>query len=305
MNRKDTASGNPGLVDASVLEQVRQLELFSRFRVEGFLHALSKSPLKGFSSDFLQHRQYYPGDNLKYLDWRAYGKSERLFTKEFEEETNLRLSVLLDVSNSMTHRGASALSKHAFAIRCAAVLFHLAVLQRDSFCFAAFNVARKAYVPFGTGQQHLRRTLRALLDTQAGGGTEFPQALQESTLSLRRRGLTIVLSDFMDDPERIVPSLARLHHRGSDVIAMQVFDPSERELDFANIVRFHDLEGSQIIVVDPTVLRKQYQREFDAHQLALKQACRRSGFDHIALAVCDDYQVPLMACLRGRMELLC
>lgn len=302
---KNTA--NPAvasLVAPRVLEQVRQLELFSRFRAEGFLHALSKSPFKGFSSDFLQHRQYYPGDSLRYLDWRAYGKSERLFVKEFEEETNLRLSVILDVSHSMAHRGSSVLSKHEFAVRCAAVLFHLAMLQRDSFSFAGFNVARTAHVPFGTGQQHLHRVLESVVGAEAGGSTDFPNALRASTRPLRRRGLAIVLSDFMDDPGRIVPHLACLHHRGSDVIAMQVYDPSERELDFATTVRFHDLEGPEVIVVDPALIQRQYQREFDAHQAAMKEACRNSGFDHVAIAVCDDYHVPLMAYLRRRMELL-
>ena len=290
------------LTDADILERIRRLELFSRFRVEGFLNGVNRSVFKGFSSDFLQHRQYFPGDNLRYLDWRVYGKSEKLFIREFEELSTARVSVIVDVSNSMGYRDES-FSKHQFAIRCAALFFYLAFFHTDSASFTAFNTARTVTTPFGSSKKHLHRLLRMLVDTDVGGQTDFVHGLQESTASIRHKGLTIVLSDFMDEPEKIVRSIARLRFAGSDVIAMQIYDPSERQLNFNSLTRFHDMENNEIIVVDPLLIQNEYQQAFDNHMVAMKDCCRRHGFDYVALAVADDYDVPLMAYVRRRMEL--
>jgi len=288
------------LLPAAVADRLRELEIFSRFRVEGFLHALNKSPYKGFSSDFLQHRQYFQGDNLKFLNWRVYAKSERLYIKEFEEETNTRISILLDVSNSMSHRGDAQFSKLDFAVRCAAMLARLASLQRDSFSLTTFNTTRATHLPFASGQTQLHRVLTALAETSPQGSTDFVKALASATAPIRHKGLTVVLSDFMDDPLQIVPMLARLRFRGSDVIAMQVFDPAERAMEFSSVMRFHDPESAEVITVDPTLIQREYQREFDAHQEAMKTACRRSGFDHVILPVADDFESALTTYLRRR-----
>lgn len=289
------------LLEPEVIERVRQLELFSRFRVEGFLGGSNRSPDQGSSSDFLRHRQYLPGDNPKYLDWRVYGRTERLFIREQEELTNTRLSVVLDVSNSMGYCDRS-LSKHGFAIRSAAVLCYLAFGRQDTFSLTTFNTGKAHHVPFGSGRSHLLRVLHALVSAAPGNGTDFRHALGQSTAHIRRKGLTIVLSDFMDDAEPIARTLSRLRFEGSDVIAMGVFDPMERSLDFSSITRFHDLEDNQILVVDPQLIQNAYQREFDAHQQEIRQACHRYGFEYTALPVGDDYDVALGAYLRHRME---
>ncbi|MBI2192590.1 MAG: DUF58 domain-containing protein [Planctomycetes bacterium] len=297
------ASSHPlDLLGTEVADRIRALELFSRFRVQGFLNGNNPSPSKGFSTDFLQHRQYFRGDNLKYLDWRVYGKTERLYIREYEETTNTQISVLLDVSNSMSYR-ANALSKHEFAVRCAAALLYLAFLQKDSFSLTTFHRQRALRLPFRSGKRHFFRALQVLADQTPGGLTDFTKGLEESIAPIRRRGLTIVLSDFMGDPESIVRTVSRLRFQGSDVIAMQVFDPSERELAFTSITRFHDLEDEEILVVDPQILQREYQREFDAHQLEMKEACFRHGFDYTPLPVSEAYEVPLAAYLQRRMEL--
>jgi uncharacterized protein (DUF58 family) len=289
------------LIGGELADRIRQLELFSRFRVEGTLHGPNKSPFKGFTADFLQHRQYFPGDNLKYLDWRVYGKTDKLFIREYEELTNARLSVILDLSGSMGHQ-SGAYSKHGFAIRAAAILLYLAQLHRDSFGVSFFREGAESRVPFGSGRTHLMRAYQALLEAGAEGGTDFEQGLRETTGPLRRRGLTVVLSDFMGDPEAIGKRLAHLRLRGSDVIAMQVFDPQERELDFNTITRFHDPEGPEILVVDPQLVRRQYAEAFEAHQVALKEACRRRGFEHVALPVADEFHVPVLEYIHWRLE---
>lgn len=292
------------LVDGALVDRVRQLELFSRFRVESFLTGPNKSPFKGMTSDFRQHRQYFRGDELRHLDWRVYGKSERFYIREYEELTNARISVILDVSNSMAyHAPDAAYSKHDFAVRCAALLLYIALLHKDSFALTFFNTGAVERTPFGGGRKHLQRMLTLLAASTAHGPTDFPAGLRESTAPIRRRGLTVVLSDFMDRPDRIVRVLSRLRFEGSDVIAMQVFDPAERELDFNSVTRFHDLESEEILVLDPLLLRKEYQAAFDAHQVEMKQSCQRHGFDHVTLPVCEDFDVPLLEYVRRRMEM--
>jgi len=300
----DPTSATPfTLLDADVVERVRRLELFSRFRVDGFLSGLNQSPLKGFSADFLQHRPYFPGDSLRYLDWRVYGKCERLHVRQYEEQTNARISVVLDVSASMGFRGAGRFSKHEFGVRCAALLLTMAQLHRDSFALATFDLKRSLQLPFGSSRRHLQRCLEALLASRAQGGTDFPAGLQDTGASRGRRGLTLVLSDFMDDPRKIVRVIARLRLQGSDAVALQIFDPAEREMDFSSITRFHDMEGTEILVVDPHLVRRVYQREFDHHQVEMAAECRRHGFDHALLPVADEYDVPLLTYVRRRMDL--
>ena len=187
-------------------------------------------------------------------------------------------------------------------MRTAAILFFLAFVHRDSFSFSAFRTSLVNQVPFGSGQGHLHRTLAALVEDKPEGGTDFQSGLDSSTAHIRRRGLTVVLSDFMDDPAAIVKRLSHLRFKGSDVIAMQIHDPSERELDFTTVTRFHDPEGPEILVVDPQLIQKQYRQAFDNHVVNIKAACRHHGFEHVALPVCDDYHVPLLEFIHWRME---
>ncbi len=289
------------LLDGDLLDRIRHLELFSRFRVEGVLNGLNRSPFKGYSADFVQHRQYHPGDHLRYLDWRLLGRTDKLFIRQFEEYTNARLSVILDVSGSMGFKSDS-LSKHEFAVRITAILLFLALVHRDSFSFSTFRTSLVSHVPFGSGQGHLHRALGALLENQPAGGTDFPNGLADATAHIRRRGLTVVISDFMDEPDLFVKRLSHLRFKGSDVIAMQVYDPAERELDFTTVTRFHDPEGPEILVLDPPLIRRQYREAFDAHLVTIEAACRHHGFEHVALPVGDDYHVPILEFIHRRME---
>jgi uncharacterized protein (DUF58 family) len=146
--------------------------------------------------------------------------------------------------------------------------------------------------------------LVTLAGLEAEGGTDFVGALGGAVDRIRRRGLTVVLSDFMDEPERIAKVISRLRHRGSDAIAMRVYDPSERALAFSSLTRFHDLEGEQILALDPQVIQEDYRQTFDTHEQELADACRRHGFDHAPLPVADDWDAPLFAYIRRRAEML-
>lgn len=292
------------LIEGSLVDRIRQLELFSRFRVESFMTGPNKSPFKGFTSDFLQHRQYFRGDSLKHLDWRVYGKTGKFYIRMYEELTNARVSVILDTSNSMAYKGPDAtLSKHDFAVRAAALIAYLAFLHKDSFALTIFDTRATVTTPFSSGRKHLHRALRNLLEATPDGGSDFSAGLTEATAPIRKKGLTIMLSDCMGNPEEIVRVMSRLRYSGSDVIAMQIYDPSEREFDFNSVTRFHDLESQEILVLDPLILRREYQQTFDQHQLEMKTACQKHGFDHVLLPVCDEYDVPLLEYVRKRMEM--
>lgn len=291
------------LVDGDIIDRVRMLELFSRFRVEGILNGNNLSPYKGFTADFLQHRQYFKGDSLKYLDWRVYGKTEKLYIREYEELTNARISFVLDISNSMSFKGKTELSKLDFAIRCIALMCYIAFMHKDSFSLICFNTKMTSRIPFGSGKKHLHRILRTLIKIAAEGETDFLPALRDATSQVRHKGLTVFMSDFMDDPERIVPSISRLRYQGSDVIAMQIEDITERELDFVNVTRFHDLEGPDIISIDPILIKEEYQKEYENHQIEMKKECQKHGFEYTSLQLDDEFEVPLLEYLRKRMEL--
>ncbi|MCG2659041.1 MAG: DUF58 domain-containing protein [Kiritimatiellae bacterium] len=291
------------LVEGDIVERVRRLELFSRFRVEGLISGNNKSPFRGFTADFLQHRQYFRGDSLKYLDWRVFGKREKLYIKEYEELTNTTVSVIMDVSNSMSFRGSGRLSKFDFCVRCAALVFYMAFLHKDSFSLTCFNTGVVQRIPAGNSKKHLHRILRALVGQNAGGATDFFLGLKEAAAPIKRKGLTVVFSDFMEEAEDIVRVIARLRLEGSDVIAMHVFDPAESTLDFLSITRFFDLESPEMLTIDPLLVRREYEHEFEAHKLAMRKACLHHGFDHTALSVENEYEVPLMEYVRHRMEL--
>ncbi len=298
-----TLAENPfALLDGQLADRIRELEFASRLRVQGVLQGGNPSTLKGFSSDFRQHRQYYPGDSLRHLDWRVLGKSGRLVVREYEELTNAQVTVVLDISGSMGTgaHGPAGFTKHAFAVRNAAILLYLANLQHDQFSLALFRSDCVVHLPFRSGRNHLVRAFAALLEPDASGPTDFVRGLAGCTAHVRRRGLTVVLSDFMDDPAVVVRQLASLRFRGSDVLALQVFDPGEADLDFNSITRFHDPETGAVLVVDPIGVRREYRQAFLAHQGALRDACRRQGFDHTVLPVGEAYEEPVFAYLRWR-----
>jgi len=291
------------LLSADLVERVKQLELFCRLRVEGSRAGENRSKLIGFSTDFLQHRQYFPGDNLRYLDWRVLARSDRLVVRQHEELTNAEMAVLLDTSGSMAFAG-QGMSKLDFAVRCAALLTYLMYLQGDSFSLYLFREGAVEPVRRGSGRRHLRRVFEKLVSAAPRGETGFAECFREAEARLGRRGLVAVLSDFMAEPEPIAKALGRLRMRGHDAIAFQIFDPEEREMDFVDFTRFRDLEDGSILAADPLLIQAEYRRQFDRHQLMLKEQCLAHGVDHVVLPVADEYDEVIGDYLRRRAALM-
>jgi len=322
------------LLSSDVAERVKQLELFCRLRVEGSRSGENKSKLVGFSTDFAQHRQYFPGDNLRYLDWRALARTDRLVVKQHEDLTNAEMAVLLDASGSMAFAGQGGccataglssrvfrpgtvgqadrgtggpqggLSKLEFSVRSAAILTYLMYLQGDSFSLYLFSESTADRVPRGSGRRHLLRVFEKLVAARPGGETRFAECFREVEARLTRKGLVAVLSDFMAEPEPIARSLGRLRMRGHDVIAFQVFDPDEREMDFVDLTRFRDLEDGSILAADPLLIQAEYRRQFDQHQLMIKEGCLAHAVDHVVLPVADEFDKVIGDYLQRRAALM-
>lgn len=291
------------LLTGDQLDRLRRLELFSRERVVGNRTGDNRSPLRGFSSDFLQHRQYFAGDSLRYLDWRVLAKADRLVVKQFEELTNAPLYLVLDTSGSMRYTGHS-FSKLEYAVRCAAILTYVMYLQQDTFGLWLLGEGAAQRLPVGGSRRHLGRTFEALVAVEGRGETDYARCLRQVEMQATRRGIVVVLSDFMAEPETLAKLMGRLRLRGHDVLALHIVDPTERELEYVDFTRFRDLEDGAVLGADPLTIGAEYTRLFDEHGRRLKEACLARGIELLTLPVCDDYETALGQYLRHRMELL-
>ena len=291
------------LISADLAGRVRQLMLFSRFRVEGRFTGDNKSTRKGFSSDFLQHRQYFPGDNLKYLDWRVFARTGRWIIREYEETTNLDLYLVVDKSASMGRCGGE-LTKDEYAVRVAAMLAYLMLVQKDGFGLSLFSDQVRVHLAAGTGRRHLRQVLELLLSEAPAGVTDWETTLRQVGARLRRRGLVVVISDFMGDPAAIGRALAGFRSARCDVIAFHLVDPFEEELRTNHLTRYVDVEDGSALVADPLLLRRAYAEQFHRHLEELRRELSARGVAHSLIRAGADYEKALGDYLQKRAAFL-
>jgi uncharacterized protein (DUF58 family) len=266
------------LLDPADVARLGGIEVVAEGVVEGFLAGLHRSPFRGFSVEFTEHRAYQPGDELRYLDWRILARSDRLFVKQFEEETNLRAMILVDASRSMAWRGApERLTKRAYADRLAAALALILLRQRDATGLVTFDEEVRQVIPARVKAGQWTRLVRGLLDTPDGRGTAAHAALQLLTALLARRGLVVLISDLLFDRELALAALRYLRHRGHQVIVFHLMDPAEVQLAGPPEVRFTDPESSASVVVRPRELARAYADTVQREVSAWRTACRRHG----------------------------
>lgn len=266
------------LLDPADVARLGGIEIVAEGVVEGFLAGLHRSPFRGFSVEFTEHRAYQPGDELRYLDWRILARSDRLFVKQFEEETNLRAMLLVDASRSMAWRGApERLTKRAYADRLAAALALILLRQRDATGLVTFDEAVRQVIPARVKAGQWSRLVRGLIDTPDGQGTAAHAALQRLTALLARRGLVVLLSDLLFDRDLALTALRYLRHRGHQVVVFHIMDPAEVELTGPPEVRFTDPESSASVVVRPRELARAYAATVEREIAAWRTACRRHG----------------------------
>lgn len=267
------------LLNAKDRDAIAQLQFFAKGVVEGITAGRHRSPLKGSSIEFKEHRQYVQGDEIRTIDWKLYGKTDRLFIRQFEDETNLTANILLDQSGSMGYRGqrAGGLSKHQYAVRLSACLAALLVSQQDAVGVTTLDTAVRKSIPARSNPRHLRAIFELLTQSKSAGETSLGDCLSQAAGRFRRRGLIFLISDCFDDLEKLLSALRLFRHSGHEVIVFQIWDPDELDFPFRNRTEFRSLEKSAQHIVDPQSLRKSYLKRVHEfrQQLELETAKQR------------------------------
>jgi uncharacterized protein (DUF58 family) len=269
--------------DPTELRKYGGLTLLARQVVEGFLTGVHRSPYKGFSVEFAEHRQYVPGDEIRHIDWRAMGKTDRYYIKEYEEETNLKAYLLVDASGSMAYRGdKKALSKFEYAQHVAASLAYLMLHQMDAVGLITHDTRVRALVPPKASPKHLLQVLTTLEKTTPGGETAMAPLWHElAGHHLKRRGMVLILSDFFDQLDPLMKALRHLRHRNHEVVLLHVLAPEELDFPFKRLTQFRSLESrDQKVLVDTRRLREDYLANFERFRGELKDRAGRLHVDY-------------------------
>src|SRR5438105_3096340 len=268
----DTLQHAPGtLIHPRALMSIKNLELRARIVVEGFWTGIHRSPYHGFSVEFTEYRQYTPGDDPRYLDWRLFARSDRYYIKKFEDETNLRCHLLVDNSRSMTY-SSLPYTKAEYANTAAATLAYFLYLQGDGVGLLSFDEQIREYLPARHRTGHLRHVMLALEKPAGGQATNLAAPLKRIVEIVRKRGLMVLLSDFLAPIEHLEPDLIALAACGHDVLVFQVLDPAELTFGFEQPAMFRDLESGRVLYLDPSAARKDYLRKLEAHRPTLRAA---------------------------------
>jgi len=286
-------------LDPAVLDRLSNLSVVARKVVEGFMAGHHRSPHRGSSVEFAQHRQYAPGDELRAIDWRVFARSERLVVKEYVEETNLSCNILLDASESMGF-GSGAHTKLDYARWAAAALTHLILGKRDTAGLVVFDERDRAKVPPGNGAPQEVAILRTLEDATPGGPTHVGSVLTWLASRLRRRGITAIFSDFFDDVDKVADGLRRLVYGGHEPILFQVLDPLELSFELDSLVRLDGLESTGTHKIDPKAIREAYLEEVEAHNKALARQATALSIDYVPLRTDRPLDAALAAYLSHR-----
>ena len=284
--RTDDASAGVRLLDPAVLARIGDLELLARTVVDGFVSGLHRAPHLGVSSDFAEYRAYMPGDDIRRIDWRQYGRTDRFYVKEFEADTNASCWCVVDVSRSMSY-GSRAITKLDYARYLAASLAYFCHRQRDRVGLATFAEDIVDLVPASAA--HLPLVLHTLDRMRPAQQGTLQAPLRKLAETIRRRSILVVISDLYDEPDRIVEAIARLRHEGHDVIVIHVLDPAELELPSGGAAEFEDLETGERLAVIPDDLRTRYRSLIAEHRATV---ARRLGEQRIDYAFFDT-SVPL------------
>lgn len=295
-------------VDPRVLARIANLELLARTVVEGFVSGLHRSPHLGLSTDFAEHRPYLPGDDLRRLDWKLWGRTDRFYLKEFEADTNAAVSVLLDCSPSMRY-ASGPVSKLDYGRFLAASLLWFSRSQRDRVGLATFDRRILEYVPPST--RHLPNALHALdrIETaaqeprRAAPGSAMEGPLRECSEHLRRRGIVIVISDLYEPPEQVQHALGHLRRRGGDLIVFHLLDPAELAFPFAEAANFEDLETGERLPIVPSRAGDRYREKLSAHISGLRRLLGRDGIEYTVLDTSRPLDHALFTYLSNRQRL--
>jgi uncharacterized protein (DUF58 family) len=289
------------MIDPQALMAIRNLELRARVVVEGFWTGLHRSPYHGFSVEFTEYRQYSPGDDPRYVDWRVFARSDRYFIKKFEDETNLRCHLVTDLSGSMAY-GSVGYSKAQYAATLAATLAYFLHLQGDAVGALTFDAGVRDYLPPRHRPGYLRQVMLALDQAPRSRTTDLCAPLERIAQIVRKRGLVVLVSDFLVPLDRLRPALLALAASGHEVMVFQILDPIEVDLDLAGPVVLEDIETSQSLFIDPAAARGEYRRRIEDHCANLATVCRDLGMGCHRLDTRRPLDLALFDFLRQRQQ---
>ena len=268
-------------LEPQALARVKNLSVVARGVVEGFISGLHSSPYKGFSVEFAEHREYTASDDLRHLDYRMLARTDRLYIKQYEEETNMRVQILLDTSGSMGYRHESKISKLEYGSYLTAVLSYLMTRQQDSVGLATFDTDVRLDMPARSSPRHFNEMMRQLEAVASGRQTDIAETLHKLANRFKRRCLIVLISDLYDEPDEVIRALHHFRHRRHEVILFHVFDKAEIDFPFRDVIAFHDLETNERIQVDPAYVRDAYREQFGKFIEGYRRSCAEAQIDYV------------------------
>ena len=268
-------------LEPQALARVKNLSVVARGVVEGFITGLHSSPYKGFSVEFAEHREYTAGDDPRHLDYRMLGRTDRMYIKQYEEETNMRVQILLDTSGSMGYCHENKLTKLQYGSYLTAVLSYLMTRQKDSVALTTFDSEVRLDMPGGGSPRHFNEMMRQLERIAPGGETDVSETLHKLANRFKKRCLIVLISDLYDDPEEVIRALHHFRHCRHEVIVFQVFDKAEIDFPFRDSISFHDLETDDRLQIDPAYVRDVYIEQIEAFIEGYRRACAETQIDYV------------------------
>jgi uncharacterized protein (DUF58 family) len=289
------------LISPQALMAIKNLELRARIVVEGFWHGIHRSPYHGFSVEFTEYRQYTPGDDPRYLDWKLYARTDRFYIKKFEDETNLRCHLLVDHSRSMDY-GSLSYTKAQYANTLAATLAYFLYLQGDAVGLLTFDEQIREYLPARHRTGHLRRLMLQLEDPSGGTATDLAAPLKRIVEVVRKRSLMVMISDLLAPIESLEKNLTSLAACGHDIMLFHILDPAELTFQFDKAIMFRDVESGRDLFIDPATARKEYLRQLNAHNAAVLATCQQLGVSYRRFATDRALELAMFDFMRERMQ---
>lgn len=268
-------------LEPQALARVQNLSVVARGVVEGFISGLHSSPYKGFSVEFAEHREYTAGDDPRHLDYKMLARTDRLYIKQYEEETNMRVQIFLDISGSMGYSREGQFSKLQYASYLTAVLSYLMTRQQDSVGLTTFDTDVRLDMPARSSPRHFNEMMRQLEAVKPSKETNIAATLHKLAARFKRRCLIVLISDLYDEPEDVIRALHHFRHRRHEVILFHVFDKAELEFPFKDVIAFHDLETDERIQVDPAYVREAYIEQVNAFIDTYRRACAETQIDYV------------------------
>jgi uncharacterized protein (DUF58 family) len=287
-------------LDPRTLASVEGLDLQARLLVEGYVAGMHPSPYHGFSVEFAEHREYVPGDDVRHVDWKVWSKTDKLYLKQYEEETNLLLYLLLDASESMAYAAEGRVSKFQYARLVVAALAYMVLQQQDSVGLALFDDSVRRYLKPAGQPSHLKELIQVLDAAPARDRTDLGAVLHDLSERIKRRGIVAIFSDLLDDPAKIIAGLKHFRHRRHEVVVFHVLDPDEVDFPFRDPTLFLGMEDIPEIAADPASIASAYRAEVAAYLDALKKGCRMTDIDYVPLRTDQPLDVALSAYLAAR-----